>query len=51
MPVDFVLELCMHVVRYIFSPGEVIIHSDEPVHEIYVVHRGICQVNYLSIYL
>jgi len=44
MPEDFMCELCMHVVRYVFSPGEVIIYADEPVHEIYVVHRGTCQV-------
>jgi len=43
-PDDFLCELCMHVVRFVFSPGEVVIHSDEPVHEIYIVHRGICQV-------
>jgi len=43
MPDDFVCELCMHVVRYVFSPGEIIIHSDEPVHEIYIVQRGVCQ--------
>jgi len=52
MPVNFLCELCTHVVRYVFSPGEVIIHSDEPVHEIYIVHRGICQVtsNELSLW-
>ena len=43
-PVEFVCELSLHVIRYVFSPGEVIIHSDEPVHEIYIVHRGVCQV-------
>jgi len=45
MPKDFLCELSMHVVRYVFSPGEVIIHTSEPVHEIYIVHRGICQVD------
>jgi len=44
MPDDFMRELSMYVVRYVFSPGEVIIYRDEPVHEMYVVHRGICQV-------
>jgi len=48
MPNDFLRELCMHVVRFVFSPGEVIIYSDEPVHEIYIVHRGICQVRTAS---
>jgi len=43
-PVEFVCELSLHVVRYVFSPGEVIIHSNEPVHEMYIVHRGVCQV-------
>jgi len=44
MPEDFLCELSMHVVHYVFSPGEVIINSDEPVHEIYIIQRGICQV-------
>ena len=44
MPNEFLSELCMYVVRFIFSPGEVIIYRDEPVHEIYIVHRGTCQV-------
>ena len=51
VPVDFMRQLCMHVVRFIFSPGEIIIYSDEPVHEIYVVHRGICQVLLLQAHL
>ena len=48
-PVEFLCELSMHVVRYVFSPGEVIIHSDEPVHEMYIVHRGVCQVFLLHV--
>jgi len=46
MPEDFLRELSMRVVRYVFTPGETIIHTDEPVHEIYIVHRGICRVLY-----
>jgi len=44
MPDDFMRELSMYVVRYVFSPGEIIIYRDEPVHEMYVVQRGTCQV-------
>ena len=41
---QFLDELCLLVVPYLFSPGEMIVNRSESAHEMYLVHRGVCEV-------
>ena len=44
LDMSFLKDLSMKVESFIFIPGEFIVYANEPVNEMYVINKGICEV-------